>query len=185
MKRRARHRLCRLGSSCLIALASFACTHLQDPNQTFGDLRVPGSSTAGGGTAGELGVSRGGSAGLNGSVQTTAGNAGNAGTAGQRALGGSGGDSGAPDTDCVDETGLHGLGCYRCAPTDISTLENACTTATCTGFDDTSRLALLGKDGKLPALPLVGSGGAGGATGSAGAGGSTGGSGGAPGTGRA
>jgi hypothetical protein len=91
--------------------------------------------------------------------------------------GGSGGDAGAPDTDCVDETGFKGLGCYRCEPKDISTLENACTSAGCTPFDS-KRLTLLGADGKLPPLPpppgAGGAGGAGGAPSSGGAGGATG-----------
>lgn len=185
MKRRARHRLGWLGSSCLVLLG---CTQLEDPNQSFASAGAAGGLSSGGAAAGQLGAGGAGSSGVGGSIALTAGSAG---VAGQHAMAG---DGGAPDTDCVDEGAFHGLGCYRCAPTDISTLENACTSATCTRFDDAKRLTLLGKDGKLPPLP-VGSGGAGGSAGSAGAGGSagapggsagaSGGTAGAPGTGKA
>ncbi|MES1182671.1 MAG: hypothetical protein ABUL60_02590 [Myxococcales bacterium] len=86
---------------------------------------------------------------------------------------------------CVDDDGFDGLGCYRCTPTEIVTLENACSDAMCTPFDGALRLPLA-PVGKLPELPAAtGSGGsasggsasggsAGTATGGAAAGGSAG-----------
>ncbi len=142
----------------LSAFIFWGCTKLEDPNQTFGDDSVGNhagaSSDASGGT-----VANGGSAGS--TVGGTGGTPSSAGNAGASA--GNGGQS------CEDSTGFHGLGCYSCAATDIVSLENACTTSTCTAFDDAKRLTLLGKDGKLPDLPAPPSG----AGGSGGAGGST------------
>jgi len=124
-----------------------------------------------------------GSAGRGG--ETSAGNGGStvsAGAAGVVTTGGSAGEvgesgaGGAAGESCVDSEGFQGLGCYRCEPEEIVTLENACTTATCTRFDDAKRLTLLDKDGKLPPLPTSGNAGsgAGGAGGGAGAGSSAG-----------
>lgn len=143
------------------------CTKLQDPNQWFGDIDAAGT---GGSRAGAIEPSGGGdSAGTGGSISGSAGNE-----------VGSGGEAG---EGCEDASGFEGLGCYRCAPTDIVTLENACTSASCVLFDDAKRLTLLGSDGKLPPLPSPsGSGGAGGSGGSAGSAGSAGAP---PGTGRA
>ena len=148
------------------------CTKLEDPNQFFGAASVAGnggvaSETAGqsGGGGAAAGLGAGGSAGSAGS--------GAVGTAGALAAsdGGSAGESGA--TSCEDSTGFQGLGCYTCAATDIFDLENACTGATCTRFDDALRLSHLGANGALPPLPgAVGSGGSGGAAGSSGASGS-------------
>jgi ABC-type phosphate transport system substrate-binding protein len=61
------------------------------------------------------------------------------------------------DTDagmsCLDPAGFSELGCYRCAPTDTVTLENACADVSCTPFDDSLRLSMLLPDGSLPDLP--------------------------------
>jgi len=57
---------------------------------------------------------------------------------------------------CVDPSGFQGLGCFRCAPTDIVTLENACSDVECTPFDNTQRLTKLLPDGSLPELPSAG-----------------------------
>jgi hypothetical protein len=171
-----KHRACLhwFGISCLVVAS---CTQLRDPNQIFIAANQGGSLAAGDGN-------EAGGAGL---ADSFGGNAGTA-NGGGASNGGSNnsGDSGAPDADCQDDTGFNGLGCYRCAPKDIFTLENACTGAVCTPFDN-QRLSALGADGKLPALPTSpGSGGAGGAggvasaagsggaSGSAGAGGTTG-----------
>jgi hypothetical protein len=130
-----------------------------------------GSQTEGGGSsAGGVAANTGGAAGMAG--------------------GGIGGNAaGAGGQSCEDPSGFHGLGCYRCAATDITSLENACTTAACTPFSSAKRLTRLGKDGALPELPPPGAGGAsgaGGAASAAGAGGSAsgGGAGGSSGSGR-
>ncbi len=69
--------------------------------------------------------------------------------------GNAGGNDGGSDASasCHDPLGLNGLGCYSCAPTDISGLESACTTASCTLFDNQHRLTRLLPNGQLPALP--------------------------------
>lgn len=153
-----------LGISCLIFVG---CTKLEDPNQWF----VAGSA----GTSGEL---NGGSAGtaLESGVGGRAGAA-NSAVSGSPVQDGGAGDAAAGSEGCVDDEGFHGLGCYRCVPQDIETLENACTAATCTPFDDVKRLTRLGKDGHLPPLPAQngGTAGAGGTSGTSGTGGSAGG----------
>jgi len=164
-----------LGISCLIFLG---CTKLEDPNEWFGPAMAGSSGELMGGNAGGPGDSDAGAGGVRastGGAGTGASHAGaGSGTAGSSVPAGSGGDAGAGSEGCVDEEAFHGLGCYRCAPEDIVTLENACTTATCTHFDDAKRLTLLGKDGALPPLPSPSSGGAGASAG--GAAGTTGGS---------
>ena len=78
----------------------------------------------------------------------------------------------------VDEHGFDGVGCYRCPPLDIVTLENACSSATCEPFDNAARLPLV-TAGKLPDLPMpaAGGGGTAGSGGMGGSGGAAGGSG--------
>jgi hypothetical protein len=170
MKQRAR--LHWFGISCLVVAS---CTQLQDPNQVFGGVDKGGQTSAlTAGNAGRADMSGAGIAGSidNAGADSNGGNSPGAGTS----KGGIGGDAGASDTDCVDEKGFDGLGCYSCAPTDSATLENACTSSSCVPFDR-KRLTLLGADGKLPPLPgpaaAGGAGGAGGAPSSAGAGGAT------------
>jgi ABC-type phosphate transport system substrate-binding protein len=132
------------------------------------------------GSGGSSGSRHGGAVGVSGGAGAGSGGAG-AGTAGRAVLDGGGGEAGADGTSCEDETGFHGLGCYRCAPTEIVTLENACSASACTRFDDAKRLTLLDKDGRLPPLPapVAANGGAnaGGAGGTASSTGGTGGSG--------
>jgi hypothetical protein len=173
----ARLRLTRLTCSCLIFLG---CTKLEDPNQWFGAANAGGSSPvgaaggqsqAGGGasgqaTSGGAGARAGSAAGGGAGAKTGAGGAG-ASTASGGANAGAGGQS------CQDSSGFHGLGCYRCAATEIVNLENACTTATCTPFADGTRLTLLGDAGILPNLPST-SGGTGGAAGTSAAAGTSG-----------
>jgi hypothetical protein len=111
---------------------------------TFGTAGRPFENTGGGGRApGAAGESNGG--------EPSAGEGGEAGGAGA----GAGGSDGAA---CVDETGFQGAGCYTCPPTDIVTLERACTGASCTSFDNSGRLTGLPKSGRLPALPAPSSG---------------------------
>jgi hypothetical protein len=62
-------------------------------------------------------------------------------------LSGGGGDGG-----CWDPTGFGGKGCFSCTPTTRDELLNACTQATCVGYDNTG-LGL--DDGGLPALPTL------------------------------
>ncbi|MET0792668.1 MAG: hypothetical protein ABW061_14200 [Polyangiaceae bacterium] len=163
------------GISCL-AIAS--CTQLKDPNQVFVDGERGGAGSNAAGSAGKAGSNAAQNAGSSGSGVTagaTSGGGTSSGNAGSTENAGSAGEAGASDSDCQDETGFHGLGCYSCAPTEIFTLENACTSATCTRFDDAKRLTLLAQDGKLPALPSpAGSGGAGGGGGTTGSSGTTG-----------
>ena len=45
------------------------------------------------------------------------------------------------------------LSCYPCPPTTPEQLTNACTSATCVPFDDTTRLTNLFPGGSLPPLP--------------------------------
>jgi len=167
------------------ALILLGCTKLEDPNQWFGDAVAGGSGGASGdsdGSGGHAGALANGSAG-DGGARATAVTGGATGFAGGSAGGGAAGGGG---QSCQDPSGFHGLGCYRCAASDITTLENACTTAACTPFSSAQRLTLLGKDGQLPELPTPGAGGATGAGGTAGASGTsaTGGAGGSAGTGR-
>ena len=190
MKRRARRRLCWFALSCLVSLG---CTQLRDPDQWFGDVSAAGGSSQP--DAGNSGLASGGNQSGGSNASGSAGRlTTGAGSSGSSAIAGGDAEGGAAGNGCEDELGFHGLGCYRCAPTDISTLENACSSATCTRFDDDKRLTLLGKDGKLPALPspALGSGGGAGAGGAPAAGGAAGssvggagGSAGAGGTGRA
>jgi hypothetical protein len=161
-------------SLSLVCLFFWGCTQLDDPNQYFPLTNASGGSS--GSTSASAGTSAGGAnAGGSSSVasggSTTIAGASLGGSAGQTSAG-AGGSSGGGGQNCEDPSGFHGLGCYSCAPSDILTLENACSTSTCTLFDD-KRLSLLGADGKLPDLPAPGAGGAGGNAGSAGAGGST------------
>jgi len=60
------------------------------------------------------------------------------------------------DASCRDPSGLNGLGCYSCTPTELVSLENACTTATCRLFDNQLQLSKLQTDSQLPALPVNG-----------------------------
>ena len=146
MKHRVRAVTQWLGVSSLIFLG---CTKLEDPNQWFGDAGGgSGGKHASGGNAGRSGEDGGGD------TNARAGTGGtSAGSGGQLSSNGSAGEAGSSSVGCEDETGFDGLGCYRCAPEDITTLENACTSASCVRFDDDRRLTLLGKDGKLPELP--------------------------------
>jgi hypothetical protein len=170
MSHRSRHGLRSLVFWCSVLAG---CTKLEDPNQVFG-----ASGGVDSGTAGQSGSEISGGPSVGGSVAGNAGEgAGHPGTAGALASsdGGSAGESGAAGTSCEDPTGFHGLGCYACAATDIFDLENACTGATCTRFDDALRLTHLGPNGALPPLPdSVGSGGAGGTPGAAGSSGASG-----------
>lgn len=167
MKHRAR--LQWLGFSCLVVVV-VACTELRDPDQVFEGVAQGGSRAGAGESAGlaDTGGAAAGDAHGGGSANVEMG--GRASHAGAK----NGGDSGAAaEDDCQDETGFNGLGCYSCAPKDISTLENACTGAVCTPFDN-KRLTLLGEDGKLPGLPPLGMGGTGGGGGVGGSGSSAG-----------
>ncbi len=147
----------------------------------FGDTQLGGGAgmTAGNaGNSGDLVSNSGGGDSLGGTSAAGASGgthaAGAAGTGDVSDEGGSAGDAGAPNMSCTDPTGFHGLGCGVCAPTDIFSLENACTTAVCTRFDNALRLTKLTADGGLPALPTAsaGSGGSAGSSGGAGAAGS-------------
>lgn len=161
---------------CLAASAVVCCTQLDDGADMF-SVSNAGGSSAGvsnntGGQAGSGAPASGGSAGSAGSVGGT--DVGGAHDTNAGAVGaGEGGAS------CVDKDGFKGLGCYSCEPTDIVTLENACSDATCIQFDNSVRLPLA-PEGKLPALPApgvggsAGTGGSGGTSGSAGSAGSAG-----------
>ncbi len=64
-----------------------------------------------------------------------------------------------PDAGAHVEDGATGCdggdsSCYFCAPSTPSQLLNACTSAECVPFDDTTRLTHLLPDGALPPLPL-------------------------------
>ncbi len=162
----ARLRPSRLTLSCLFLLG---CTKLADPNQYFDAVSVGGSGGSGASlSAGGTGNGPGGQRGSAGTSQSAG--------AGGVATGGASGATASGGQSCEDATGFNGLGCNSCAATDIVSLENECSTATCTRFDDAKRLTLLGVDGKLPDLPLpVAAGGAGaGGSGGSGAGGTTG-----------
>ena len=171
MKQRVRSPAQWLAISCLL---SWGCTKLEDPNQWFGDVVGGGGGELSGGNAGRGRESGAGMGGVN------AGLGANVGVAGILTPNGGAGGGG---MSCEDPDGFHGLGCYRCEPAEIGTLENACTTATCTRFDNSMRLTLLDEAGKLPPLPSppsgtggAGAGGAGGTAGTGGAGGSSAGS---------
>jgi len=181
MKQRVRSAAQWLGISCLIFVG---CTKLEDANEWFGPALGGSSGEPMAGNAGVGGDSQAGRGGAQASAGTSgggmhAGAGSGGGSGGARSPDGMAGDAGSGPVGCDDANGFQGLGCYRCAPEEIVTLENACTTATCTRFDESKRLSLLGKDGKLPPLPAPGSGSggsssAGGAGGSAGSGGNAG-----------
>ncbi len=57
------------------------------------------------------------------------------------------------DAGCTDPSGFDGHGCYACAPIDFPSLENACTTSTCSAFNNVTRLTKLLPNGQLPPLP--------------------------------
>jgi ABC-type phosphate transport system substrate-binding protein len=127
----------------------------------FGVMSQGGASAGVGGTDGaRAGASSPAGGSLNGAAGTRVADDPSAGAAGLEQGGGS----------CIDDQGFKGLGCYRCAPTDVVTLENACSDATCTPFDNTARLPLAPL-GKLPELPLPGGSGGAAGSGSGGAGG--------------
>lgn len=176
-----------LGITCLVAAS---CTQLQDPNQVFVGTHEGGAHPSSAGNAGRSNSNGGTSSDAGASGKSAnAGDVSGGGSADTDAgSGGSAGEGGSPDSDCRDDSGFHGLGCYSCTPTEISTLENACTSATCTQFDNEQRLSKLEADGGLPTLTPPSSGGAGGG-GGADAGGSAGanmaGAAGASGTGKA
>jgi len=163
MKPRVRVTAQWLGICCLF----LACTKLEDADQWFGP-------TLGGSTGGLTAGNAGGS----GEGQDSGGAHSAAGMGGTRAAGGSGGapildadagEAGADATRCEDPRGFDGLGCYRCVPREIVTLENACTSASCTRFEESKRLTRSSGDGQLPPLPPSASGAGG--TGAGGSGG--------------
>lgn len=152
---------------CLAASAVVCCTQLDDGADMF-SVSNAGGSSAGvnndtGGQAGSGAPAPGGSAGAAAGTDVGGAHDANAGAAGV-------GEAGA---SCVDKDGFKGLGCYSCEPTDIVTLENACSDATCIQFDNSVRLPLA-PEGKLPALPAPGVGGSAGTAGSGGTSGSAG-----------
>jgi len=145
-------------------LGGICCTHLENGSDTFGVAEQAGTGTNGGTGGAGAGVP---SAGGSSSVTMTGGSATDA-AAGEGEGGGAGPSAGA---GCTDESGFEGVGCYRCDPSDTVTLENACSDATCTPFDNALRLPQL-KDGNLPDLSPLSSGGTGGGGGSGGMAGS-------------
>jgi hypothetical protein len=168
-----------------IALASAviaSCTRLEDPNDTFGAPDAGGTggtsgaspdggqraasrdAGADGHSQGSTGVHPDGAAsgsgrGSDASAADASGVGGTSGAGGATTVsGGVSSDAGGADAGCIDPSGFHGLGCYRCSPTDVVTLEAACTTATCTPFAGMARLTKLGVSGELPPLPAPSSG---------------------------
>jgi hypothetical protein len=197
-RRRFKKRACERAAALLLLLS---CTKLESASDSFGS-RDPGNVSVSGGVAGaEFSALGGKVSGMGGSsagapTLMRGGSAGAAGAATGDEHGTSGangvGGEGALGESCLNSDGFHGLGCGTCPATDIVSLENACTSATCTRFDDEVRLPALVREGKLPPLPAAASetGGVNGAGGGSGAGtsgsgargsggGSTGGSGGA------
>lgn len=172
----------RLVSGTLLAAGVLSCcTKLDSGSDTFGaggvlvgtgGSVVPGSggndSTPTGGVPGQAGVGGigGDFPGISGEGGRTAGRGGATASGGTHAAAGQSGESGASgeagaagsDGQCIDATGFHGAGCNRCTPTDIVSLEQSCTSATCTGFDNVARLTGLSRSGKLPPLPSSSSG---------------------------
>jgi ABC-type phosphate transport system substrate-binding protein len=153
----ARARLQALLWLALSALGAVCCTQLESGRDTFpASLAGSAGDSAASGAATSAGQAAGGN-----------GNGGAAGSSDTAAAGDSAGGA-----DCVDETGFDGVGCYRCEPHDLVTLENACSSASCVRFDNLARLPLA-VDGKLPELPsgaaaAVGAGGTGGVGGAGG-----------------
>jgi hypothetical protein len=188
-----------VSGTLLTACVLSCCTKLESANDTFGGggilLGTGGTSTGSGGTnqtptggasgraaggfAGDL-ENPGGSGGAHPAAAGTGGRAqlGAGGESGESGASGEAGAAGSNDSECIDKNGFQGAGCYTCAPTDIVSLERACTSATCTGFDNSRRLTLLPDSGKLPDLPApipaqagmggIGGGGGGGMGGGAG-----------------
>ncbi|HYQ15774.1 MAG TPA: hypothetical protein VEQ58_08455 [Polyangiaceae bacterium] len=189
MNARARYRLL---PWLLVVIGSVACcTRLEKGSDVFED-GVAGSASgsgagvgaSGGGAVGSQPNETGGQAGTPalgapgaGAPTAMLAEGGGAGAGAVETLGGAGG----AETDCLDPQGFDGRGCYSCEPTDVETLENACSDATCVWFDNARRVPAV-VDGELPELPALaavgGSGGSGGSAGSGGGGAGSGGSGG-------
>src|SRR4051812_18875545 len=124
MKERLRLSNLRFTPWVLAMLASaVGCTRLESGADAFA-VTSSGGSGSGGAAANTVAGAQatGGSAGADA--------AGRAGSAGANRDDGGANDGGA-DAGCADSDGFNGLGCYRCAPRDIVTLENACSAATC------------------------------------------------------
>jgi ABC-type phosphate transport system substrate-binding protein len=181
-----------VSGTLLVAFFTLRCTELENANDWFPASDSAGASSGAGGvlatggttagetaTAGTSALNGGSAGGLPGGAGGDSSLGGSAGGAGEPEPGaGAGGDGGA-DGDCIDPTGFDGLGCYACVPNDMFTLENACTDALCTPFDNTRRLVKILPSGELPSLPdapgsggTSGSGGMSGSSGGAGSGGS-------------
>ena len=177
-----------VSGTLLLASVLSCCTKLESSSDTFGSggiLLGSGAATSSGGSGGtstpggsfpggDASGENGGDIGQSGAPEAAGGTRNGAG--GMFSSGGEGGQgnesasAGASgSSECIDEAGFNGAGCYRCTPSDVVTLEQACTEAICTSFDNSSRLTQLGSDGRLPSLPDVAAG-AGGVGGAAGAG---------------
>jgi hypothetical protein len=50
------------------------------------------------------------------------------------------------DAACINHSAWAGRGCFSCKPTELAELRNACTTATCTPFDNVARIPGYGAD---------------------------------------
>jgi len=190
-----------VSGTLLFAFLALRCTKLEDASDSFETSTSAGAGGASSGFGGTQPAVGGTSAGESSSGGTSAGgadvggmnDAGRAGAGGDTGTSGSGGDAGDDDPsaggggaggspdDCIDPTGFDGLGCYTCDPSDIVSLERACTDAVCTRFDNERRLERLLEGGTLPDLPAasgaggMGGAGAGGALGTAGTSGAAGG----------
>lgn len=168
------------GPFTVASLLLVACTPLDNPSDVFHAPDASSRRDAGNGGGGEpndarvivsAGGVQGGLGGANAGGRDVRGSGGTpGGTPPVRRTDGSPGDAG-----CFDPHGLRDSGCYLCPATDVVGLENACSSAACTRFDDRSRLSRLTASGDLPPLPSTsGSGGTGGSAGATGSGGTSG-----------
>jgi hypothetical protein len=168
----------------LAALGIAACTALDDPNDEFGSKDA--ASETGGVPARGGAPNDAGAVPSSGGVANVSGAANGGGVVQSGGSGGSGGSrstpvsaGGSPDAGCFNPHGFQNVGCFVCAATDVVGLENSCSDAACTPFDNAARLSNLTALGQLPPLPMPpGAGGAGGSSGAGGSGGAA--AGGAP-----
>jgi len=163
---------------CTTILLVAACTKLESGSDQFAATGGQGSTNVtsaqggagdGGRTADESGSASGGSTAGSGGASKFA-SAGVTAAGGASSSGGASNSGGASSVTCTNPQGFNGLGCYSCAPTNITTFESACTDSLCTSFPNSKRLTKLKPDGALPSLPIVSAGGS--SAGGSGAGGS-------------
>jgi hypothetical protein len=139
----SRNSVVALAFGAVLALAPACGSSNSNPkpsNPVGGSGGVGGSSNPGSGGTANPGTGGTANPGTGGSNPGTGGANSTGGAAGAAGAAGSGGNCTGTD------------GCYSCTPTTNDQFLNACTTADCAPFDN-STLSMLGPSGQLPPLP--------------------------------